>query len=110
MITCFTVLPAYLLGARATARRLGGFVAGLFVALFGSFLLLTSAAAKESIGLLVFPVAVLPFHERQAPRRRALAVLPPLFLPFLPSLTTFLTLRMGPALVVLTQRPALMRG
>ncbi|TLZ68021.1 MAG: hypothetical protein E6K12_02625 [Methanobacteriota archaeon] len=110
MITCFTVLPAYLLGARATGRRLGGFAAGLFVALFGSFLLLTSAAAKESIGLLVFPVAVLLFHERKDTRKRALAVLLLLFLPFLHSLTTFLTLGMVAALVVLTQRRALMRG
>jgi hypothetical protein len=110
ILTCFTVLPAYLFGVRATGRRLGGLAAGLFVALFGSFLLLTSAAAKESIGLLVFPIAVLLFHERRDPRKRALAVFLLLFLPFLHSLTTFLTLGMVAALVVLTQRRALAHG
>ncbi len=110
LITAFTVLPAYLLGMKATGRRLGGFVAGLFVALFGSFLLLTSSAAKESIGLLVFPIAVLLFHERADPRKRALAVVLLAFLPFLHSLTTFLTLGMIASLVVLTHRRALARG
>jgi len=110
LLTCFTILPAYVLGAKAIGRRLGGFVAGLFVALFGSFLLLTSATAKESIGLLVFPVAVLLFRQREDPRKRALAVLLLLFLPFLHSLTTFLTLGMIAALVVLEHRRALARG
>ena len=109
-LTCTTVLVAYLLGVKATGRRLGGFVAGLFIALFGSFLLLTSATAKESIGLLVFPVAVLLFREREDPRKRALAVVLLLFLPFLHSLTTFLTLGMIAALVVLAHRRALARG
>src|SRR5207249_2349772 len=109
-LTCTTVLVAYLLGVKAAGRRLGGFVAGLFIALFGSFLLLTSATAKESIGLLVFPVAVLLFREREDPRKRALAVFLLLFLPFLHSLTTFLTLGMLAALVVLRQRRELHRG
>jgi hypothetical protein len=110
MITALTVLPAYLLGAKATGRRLGGFVSGLFVALFGSFLLLTSSVAKESIGLLVFPVAVLLFGERADPRKRALAVVLLIFLPFLHPLTAFLTFGMVAALVVLTHRRAFARG
>src|SRR5205807_6116800 len=109
-LTCTTVLVAYLLGVKATGRRLGGFVAGLFLAFFGSFLLLTSATSKESIGLLVFPVAVLLFREREDVRKRALAVVLLLFLPFLHSLTTFLTLGVIAALVVLTHRRALARG
>src|SRR5207253_2146848 len=109
-LTCPTVLVSYLLAVKATGRRLGGFVAGLFIALFGSFLLLTSATAKESIGLLVFPVAVLLFREREDPRKRALAVVLLLFLPFLHSLTAFLTLGMIAALVVLAHRRALARG
>src|SRR5207244_13082634 len=88
---------------------LGGFVAGLFIPLFGSFLLLTSATAKESIGLLVFPVVALLFREREDSRKRALAVVLLLFLPFLHSLTTFLTLGVIAALVVLTHRRALAR-
>jgi len=110
LIAALAVLPAYLLGVKATGRRLAGFVAGLFIALFGSFLLLTSTVAKESIGLLVFPMTVLLFHERADPRKRALAVLLLLFLPFLHSLTTFLTLGMVAALIVLTHRRALARG
>jgi hypothetical protein len=110
IITSLAILPAYLLGMKATGRRLGGFAAGLFISLFGSFLLLTSSVAKESIGLLVFPIAVLLFHERADPRKRALAVVLLLFLPFLHSLTVFLTLGMVAALVVLTHRRALVRG
>jgi hypothetical protein len=110
LITCLAVLPGYLLGAKATGRRLGGFAAGLFLALFGSFLNVTSGVAKESIALLVFPMAVLLFHERADPRKRALAVVLLIFLPFLHSLTTFLTLGMLAALVVLTQRRAVFRG
>jgi hypothetical protein len=110
LITCLTVLPGYLFGAKVTGRRLGGFAAGLFLALFGSFLNVTSGVAKESIALLVFPLAVLLFHERADPRKRALAVVLLIFLPFLHSLTTFLTLGMIAALVVLGQRRALFRG
>ncbi len=110
LVTAAVVLPAYLLGVKATGRRIAGVAAGLFIALFGSFLLLTSSVAKESIGLLVFPMAVLLFHERSDPRKRALAVLLLAFLPFLHSLTTFLTLGTVAALVVLTQRRALARG
>jgi hypothetical protein len=110
IITGLSVLPAYLIGLKTTGRRLGGFAAGLFLSLFGSFLLLTSSAAKESLALLVFPLAVLLFQEREDPRKRALAVFLLLFLPFLHSLTTFLTLGMVAALVVLRQRRALHQG
>ena len=110
ILTSLSVLPAYLIGLKTTGRRLGGFAAGLFLSLFGSFLLLTSSTAKESLALLVFPVAVLLFQEREDPRKRALAVFLLLFLPFLHSLTTFLTLGMLAALVVLRQRRELHRG
>jgi hypothetical protein len=110
IITSLSILPAYLIGLKTTGRRLGGFAAGLFLSLFGSFLLLSSSTAKESLALLVFPVAVLLFQEREDPRKRALAVFLLLFLPFLHSLTTFLTLGMVAALVVLTQRRAVHRG
>jgi len=110
LITSLVVLPAYLIGVKASGRRLVGFAAGLFVALFGSFLMLTSGASKEAIGLLVFPVAVLLFQERADPRKRALAVVLLAFLPFLHHLTTLLTLGMVASLVVLTHRRALSRG
>jgi len=110
LLASLTVIPAYLLGVKATGRRLGGVVAGLFIIFFGSFLLLTSSVSKESIGLLIFPVAVLLFLERRDPRKRALSVVLLLFLAFLHPLTTLLTLGMTSALVVLAQRRAIARG
>ncbi len=110
LLASLSVIPAYLFGVKATGRRLGGFVAGLFIVFFGSFLLLTSSVSKESTGLLVFPVAVLLFLERQDPRKRALSVALLLFLAFLHPLTTLLTLGMTSALVVLAQRRAIARG
>jgi hypothetical protein len=110
LITGLAVIPAYLLGVKATGRRLGGFVAGLFIAVFGSFLLLTSSVAKESIGLLVFPVALLLFSERRDVRNRTLAFVLLLLLPFLHPLTTLLTLGGVASLVVFAQRRAIARG
>src|SRR5207249_9122809 len=110
LFASLSVIPAYLFGAKATGRRLGGFVAGLFVLFFGSFLLLTSTPSKESIGLVVFPVAVLLYIERRDPRKRALSVVLLLCLAFLHPLTTLLTLGMTSALVVLAQRRAIARG
>ena len=110
LLASLAVVPAYLFGVKATGRRLGGFVAGLFIVFFGSFLLLTSSVSKESIGLLVFPVAVLLFLERRDARKRALSVVLLLFLAFLHPLTTLLTLGMTSALVVLAQRRAIARG
>ena len=110
LLAALSVIPAYLLGVKATGRRLGGFVAGLFVTFFGSFLLLTSSVSKESLGLLIFPVVVLMFLERRDPRKRALSVVLVVFLAFLHPLTTLLTLGMISALVVLDQRRAITRG
>src|SRR3989442_1190808 len=110
LLASLSVIPAYLFGVKATGRRLGGFVAGLFIVLFGSFLLLTSSVSKESIGLLTFPVAVLLFLERRDPRKRALSVVLLLFLACLHPLTTLLTLGLTHALVVLAQRRAIARG
>jgi len=110
LLASLAVIPAYLFGVKATGRRAGGLVAGLFIVFFGSFLLLTSTPSKESIGLLIFPVAVLLFHERRDLRKRALSVMLLLFLAFLHPLTTLLTLGMTSALVVLAQRRAIARG
>lgn len=110
LLTSLVVLPAYLMTMKVTGRRVAGVAAGIFVAIFGSFLMLTSSVTKESIGLLVFPITVLLFWERSDPRKRALAVLLLLYLPFQHSLTTLLTLGMIAALVVVHQRRALRRG
>jgi len=110
LLAALAVMPAYLFGLKATGRRLGGLIAALFITFFGSFLLLTSSVSKESIGLLIFPVAVLMFLERRDPRKRALSVVLVVLLGFLHPLTTLLTLGMISALVVLDQRRAITRG
>jgi hypothetical protein len=110
LVTATIVLPAYLLAVKATRSRVAGFAAGLFVAVFGSFLFLTSAAMRESIGLVLFPVIVLLYAERSDPRKRALAALLLLLLPFLHHLTTLLTLGMVSALLVLGQSRSIARG
>ena len=110
ILTATVVFPAYLLGVKATRQPLVGFAAGLFVALFGSFLFVTSAAMKEAVALVVLPLVVLLFHERADPRKRALAVVLLLLLPFVHHLTDFLALGMVAALVVLTHSRAVARG
>ncbi len=104
------VLPAYLLGVKATRRPVAGFAAGLVIALFGSFLSLTSMAMKESIALVLLPTIVLLYAERSDPRKRALAFLLLLLMPFLHQLSDFLILGMVAALVVLTHARAVQRG
>ncbi len=104
------VLPAYLLGVKATRQPVGGFAAGLLIAAFGSFLSVTSMGMKESIALVLLPTVVLLFAERRDPRKRALALLLLLLLPFLHQLSDFLILGMVAALVVQTQARAVQRG
>ncbi len=101
LLTSTVVLPGYLLGVKATRHPIVGFASGLFLAIFGSFLFVTSAAMKEAVGLLVLPVVVLLFAERADPRKRALALLGLLLLPFLHHLTTLVALGTVAALVVL---------
>jgi len=110
LIASLVVLPAYLIAVKASGRRLVGFGAGLFVSLFGSFLFLTSVVTKESLGLLVLPVVVLLFAGRADRKKRALAVVFLVLLPFLHSLTVLLALGMVASLVVLTHRRAWTRG
>ncbi len=110
IVTSTTVLSGYLLGAKLTGHRSVGFVAGFFLAVFGSFLFLTSAIMKEALGLVVLPMVVLLFHERSDPRKRALAVVLLLVLPFLHHLTSLMALGMATSLVVLRQRRDLRVG
>ncbi len=110
LITSTCVLVAYLIGLKATGRRLVGFMSSLFLALFGSFLMLTSTVTKEAIGLVILPVAVLLFHERRDPRKRVLSLLLLILLPFVHHLTTLLTLGMVAALTLISHRRALARG
>jgi hypothetical protein len=104
------VLPAYLLGVKATGHPAAGFAAGLFIASFGSFLSLTSMGMKESVALILLPAVVLLFAERHDPKKRALAFLLLLLLPFVHQLSDFLILGMVAALVVLTHARVTQRG
>jgi len=104
------VLPAYLLGVKATGHPAAGFAAGLVIASFGSFLSLTSMGMKESVALILLPTVVLLFAERRDPRKRALAFFLLLLLPFVHQLSDFLILGMVAALVVLTHARAVQRG
>lgn len=110
LLLATAVLPAYLLGIKATGHPVAGFAAGLFIASFGSFLSVTSMGMKESIALVLLPTVVLLFAERRDPRKRALAFLLLLLLPFLHQLSDFLILGMVAALVVLTHARAIQRG
>ncbi len=110
LLLATAVLPAYLLGIKATGHPMAGFAAGLFIASFGSFLSVTSMGMKESIALVLLPTVVLLFAERRDPRKRGLAFLLLLLLPFLHQLSDFLILGMVAALVVLTHARAIQRG
>ena len=110
LVTSLVVLPGYLLGVKSTGHRGVGLAAGAFLALFGSFLFLTSAIMKESLGLVILPIVVLLFAERADPRKRALALVLLLVIPFLHHLTTLMALGMVSALVVLSASRAVRRG
>ncbi len=110
LVLATVVLPAYLLGVKATGHPAAGFAAGLFIASFGSFLSVTTMGMKESVALVLLPTVVLLFSERRDPRKRGLAFLLLLLLPFLHQLSDFLILGMVAALVVLTHARAVQRG
>ncbi|HKZ99170.1 MAG TPA: hypothetical protein VJ326_06240 [Thermoplasmata archaeon] len=101
LVTSFAVVAGYLFALKLTGHRGVAFAAGLFLAVFGSFLFLTSAVMKESLGLLVLPVTLLLFAGRRDPRQRGLALLLLLVLPFLHHLTTLIALGTVASLLVL---------
>ena len=102
IVTSTVVIPLYLLGLLLTGRRTVGFAAGLFLAVFGSFLFLTSVVMKESLALVFVPPIVLLFHGRSDPRRRALAVVLLLVLALLHHVTLLLTTGMLGSMILLT--------
>lgn len=110
IVTATTAVFGYLLGAKLSSHRGVAFASGLFLATFGSFLFLTSAIMKESLGLVVLPIAVLLFHGRRDPRQRGLALLLLLVLPFLHHLTTLMALGIVASLVVTTHFRAIAFG
>jgi len=110
LVTSLVVVPGYLLGLRATRHRGVACASAVFLAAFGSFLFLTSAVMKESMGLVLLPAMVLAFHDRADPRRRGIALLLLLVLLVLHHLTALIALGTTGALVVLAQRRSWVRG
>src|SRR5207249_10222668 len=49
LLATLAVLPAYLFGVKATGRRLGGLVAGVFITVVGGGLLLTCSVSQGSM-------------------------------------------------------------
>lgn len=96
------VAPVYLIGVRGTGRRAVGLAAGCFMAIYGSFLFLTSVPMKETIGLVLLPATVLLVHERGDPRKRGIAMILLLLLIFVDYLTLFMAMGMAASLVFLT--------
>ena len=92
LVTSLVVVPGYLLGLRATRHRGVACTSAVFLAAFGSFLFLTSAVMKESMGLVLLPAMVLAFHDRADPRRRGIALLLLLVLLVLHHLTALIAL------------------
>ncbi len=110
IITSTVVLPMYLLAAKATGRRLVGFAADLFLAVFGSFLAITSSVVKESLGLVLLPTIVLTFYERADVRKRAISSVLLLVLIFIHHLTSLMAAGMIGSLIVLSHTRALSVG
>lgn len=91
-VTSIAVVAVYALVLRVTAHRGVAFAAGLFLAVLGSFVFLTASIMKESLGLVLLPLALLAFHLRADPRMRVLAASLLAFLPLLHHLTFLMAL------------------
>jgi hypothetical protein len=96
------VAPIYLIGVKGTGRRGIGLAAGVFGATYGSLLFLTSAVMKETLGLVLLPATILMVHERADPRKRGIAIVLLLVLPFVDYLTLFMAMGMAASVVFLS--------
>ena len=110
VVTSTIVLPVCLIGVLLTGRRSVGAAAGLFLAVFGSFLFLTSVVMKESLALVFVPAIVLLFHGRADPRKRILAVVLLLLLGLLHHVTLLVTTGMLGTLILLAHARDLSLG
>jgi hypothetical protein len=90
MITSTSVIAIYMLTMKITNSRLTSYIAGLFFALSGFYLYLTTAIMKETIGLTLIPIIFYLFIERSDPRKRILAALFLVLLPFIHHLTALI--------------------
>lgn len=108
--TSLAVPAGYALALRLVRHRGAAFAAGLVFAVLGSFVFLTAAIMKESLGLLLFTGFVLLFLDRADPRRRMLAAAVLLVLPVFHHLTTLLALGVAAGLVAIDARASWLEG
>jgi len=90
IITSTSVIAIYMLAYKITKNRLVSYFAGLFFALSGFYLYLTTAIMKETIGLTLMPIIFYLFLERDDPKKRALAAVFLVLLPFIHHLTALI--------------------
>ncbi|KYK27047.1 MAG: hypothetical protein AYK23_00380 [Candidatus Proteinoplasmatales archaeon SG8-5] len=92
LIGSMAVLFIYVLTLHLTQNRLAGFVAGLFAALTGLFVYVTTAAMKQLLAIVLLVFAVYLFTRREDWRCRLLMVVTLIMLPFTHHLTTLIAL------------------
>ncbi len=109
-VTSLAVVATFVLVRDLTGHRGVAFAAGLFVAVFGSFVLLTAAISKESLGLVVLPLTLLAFLRRKDPKWRAISAGLLLFLPLLHHLTFLMTVGIVTALLVVEHHRRIVSG
>jgi hypothetical protein len=90
IITSTSVVAIYMLTMKITKSALTSYIAGLFFALSGFYLYLTTAIMKETIGLTLMPIIFYLFIERKDPRKRVLAAMFLVLLPLIHHLTALI--------------------
>lgn len=90
IITSTSAIAIYMLAYKITKNRLVSYLAGLFFAISGFYLYLTTAIMKEAIGLALMPIIFYLFLERDDPKKRILAAVFLVLLPFIHHLTALI--------------------
>lgn len=84
-----SVVLIYLITLRITENDLAAFAAAAVLALSGFFLYFTLSVMKENVGLVLLPMIIYFYHEREDWRKRMLAAVLLLTLPLTHHLTVF---------------------
>ncbi|MFQ6106776.1 MAG: hypothetical protein ACE5QF_04220 [Thermoplasmata archaeon] len=80
ILTSLSAVFVYILAFKITKSRVASIFAGLFMALCGTYVFLTASVMKQNIGLVLLPIILYLYHERQNPRFRALVAFLLLFM------------------------------
>lgn len=95
-------IPAiYLLARRLGCDRTAAVASGLFLALFGTFVFLTSSTMKGAFGLGLLPLLLLSYHLRLDRRHRMLSFVFMILMPFVHSLTALVALGFSSTIALL---------